>query len=82
MRYGLWLQMDNKEKAVDLKSIAGKRGRSCLMEYAVRLLEEEVKTQLLRLKRLKERSSLVCFIPECEVIIKELKAAIEKLKGE
>ncbi len=51
------------------------------MEYAVRLLEEEVKTQLLRLKRLKERSSLVCFIPECEVIIKELKAA-EKLKGE
>lgn len=52
------------------------------MEYAVRLLEEEVKTQLLRLKRLKERSSLVCFIPECEVIIKELKAAIEKLNGE
>lgn len=52
------------------------------MEYAVRLLEEEVKTQLLRLKRLKERASLVCFIPECEVIIKELKAAIEKLKGE
>lgn len=52
------------------------------MEYAIEVLEDELRSKRLHIETLKRFARLSPYVPECELKIKELENAIQKLRGE